>query len=343
MMLGQSFGIFDITEALIHRWVPHPNRGFLRLGWEATKPIPVSGHDFSRADSVQKESWASAPARRSSRLLILLFLLLAPAVLPAQAWLDCHFVPEYEQSGPKRQYTPDNLFDYRDGAAEGYLIYSFAQMQGIDCKSGSTILSIDVSDMTDADSAYGMFSANRDPRQPIAKIGMGAQLMPQSLLFAKGKYFVEIIETDGSTDSNQTATLQALAAKIEPLLEGRSTPPEELAWFPPENQESAKLVPESVLGLKILKRGYVAKYPTSQAFIVVEQSPESAAEVMTKLRSRFEDSTPVKLADEAFVAKAPYLEGICIFRKGRIIAGYTNLPDPQTAAARAAKLLERIP
>jgi len=275
--------------------------------------------------------------------LVACALLIASSVAHSQAYLDCHFVPGFEQSGPKRQYTPDNLYDYRDGAAEGYLIYGFVQMQGIDCKSGPTILSIDISDMTAVDSAYGMFSANRDPRQPIAKIGMGAQIMPQSLLFAKGKYFVEIIETDGSTDSNQAATLQAFAAKIEALLEGRSTPPEELAWFPSEGQESAKLIPESVLGLKILKRGYVAKYAVGQAFIVIEQSPESAAEVMSKLRTRYEGSTPAKLADEAFEVKAPYLDGVCVFRKGNIIAGYTNLLDPQSAAEQAAKLMERIP
>jgi len=270
-------------------------------------------------------------------------LLFAASSIHAQAYLDCHFVPGFEQSGPKRDYTPDNLFDYRDGAAEGYLIYSFARMQGIDCKSGSTILSIDVSDMTDADSAYGIFSTNRDPKQPIAKVGMGAQILPQSLLFAKGKYYVEIIETDGSTDSNQTAVLQFFAAKIEPLLEGRTTPPEELSWFPPENQQSARLVPESVLGLKILKRGYVAKYAQGQAFIVVEQSPESAAEVMTKLRARFDGATSVQLGDEAFQGKAQYLDGICMFRKGRTIAGYTNISDPAEAAVKAAKLLARIP
>lgn len=277
------------------------------------------------------------------RLLLACAFLIASWAAHAQAYLDCRFVPGWEQSGPKRQYTPDNLFDYRDGAAESYLIYSFARMQGIDCKSGSTVLSIDVSDMTDADSAYGMFSANRDTRQPIAKIGMGAQIMAQSLLFAKGKYFVEIIETDGSNESNQTTVLQALAAKIEPLLEGRCTPPEELSWFPPENQESAKLVPESVLGLKILKRGYIAKYPAGQAFVVVERSPESAAEVMNKLRARFDNPVPVNLADEGFQVKTPYLDGMCVFRKGRTIAGYSNLPDPQTAAAQAVKLLERIP
>jgi hypothetical protein len=276
-------------------------------------------------------------------LLAACALLLAAPSVHAQSYLDCHFVPRWEQSGPKRDYTPDNLFEYRDGAAEGYLIFSFSRMQGIDCKSGSTILSIDVSDMSDADSAYGMFATNRDPQQPIQKIGMGAQFLPQSLLFAKGKFFVEIIETDGSTDSNQTAALQAFAAKIEPLLEGRTTPPEELAWFLPENQESAKLVPESVLGLKILKRGYVAKYNVGQAFIVIEQSPESAAEVMNKLRARFGDTNPVKLADEAFQLKAPYLDGICVFRKGRIIAGYANLSDVQTATTQAGTLANRIP
>jgi hypothetical protein len=272
-----------------------------------------------------------------------LSVLLAMGTAHAQQYLDCHFVPGWEQVGPKRQYTPDNLFDYRDGAAEGYLIFSFARMQGIDCKSGTTTLSLDVSDMTDADSAYGMFSANRDPKQPIAKIGMGAQVLPQSLLFAKGKYFVEIIQTDGSTDADQTATLQTFAAKIESLLEGRDTPPEALQWFPPENQTSVRLVPESVLGLRILKRGYVAQYDHGQAFVVQEQSPQTAAEVMKKLRERFAGVATAPIGDEEFQGKVPYLDGICIFRKGPTIAGYTNMRDPAEAATQATKLAARLP
>jgi hypothetical protein len=275
--------------------------------------------------------------------VLFLAVLFTAVTTHAQDYLDCHFIPGWQQSGTKRQYTPDNLFDYRDGAAEGYLIFGFARMQGIDCQSGAITLSIDVSDMTDADSAYGMFAANRDPGQPIARIGMGAQILPQSLSFAKGKYFVEIVETDGSPKSDQTAALQAFAAKIVQLLDGRETPPEALHWFPAENQVSVRLVPESVLGLKILKRGYVAKYKEGQAFIVLEDSPESAAEVMKKLRIRFTDSAPAQIADGAFQAKAPYLDGICVFRKGRYIAGYANLPDASVAASQAAQLAPRVP
>jgi hypothetical protein len=306
----------------------------------------LKGHGFSRAVTGANFGRALAPEGRFSFLNSLLLMCIvvvngAPGV--AQDYLNCHFVPGWEQSGAKRQYSADNLFDYRDGAAEGYLIYSFVRMQGIDCQSGSTTLAIDVSDMTDADSAYGMFSANRDPREPIARIGMGGQLLPQSLLFAKGKYFVQIIETDGNPNNNQTETLRAFAVKMEPLLEGRDTPPEALKSFPTEDQVSARLVPESVLGLRILKRGYVAQYKQGQAFVVLEDSPQAAAETLKNLRQRFEGATTAQIADEAFQAKEQYLDGVCVFRKGRYIGGYANMPEPNAAVAQAARLAARLP
>ena len=109
---------------------------------------------------------------------LLLFLPLAIGMAHAQDYLNCKLVPGWEQAEPMHQYTADNLFEYKDGDAEGYLIYGFAHMQGIDCKSGGDALTIDVSEMGDADQAYGMFAANRDPNLPIAKIGMGGQVQP---------------------------------------------------------------------------------------------------------------------------------------------------------------------
>jgi hypothetical protein len=126
-------------------------------------------------------------------------------------------------------------------------------------------------------------------------------------------------------------------------IEGRDKAPEALEWFPKENQVSVRLIPESVLGLRQLKRGYVAKYKQGQAFLVQEASPESAAEVLKSLRERFDGVSPAQIGDEAFQSKVKYLEGICIFRKGRYLGGYANLPEPQEAASQAAKLAARIP
>jgi len=274
---------------------------------------------------------------------LLLTVLLPAGMACAQNALDCRIAPGWEASGPIRQYTAENLFDYKDGAAEGYLSYGFARMSSIDCKSGSDTLTIDLSEMNDADAAYGLFTANRDSQLPIAKIGMAGQIQPQSASFAKGKYYVEIVEVAANAEADHTALMKAFATGIEQRLEGRETLPEALLWFPKENLDTVRLVPESVLGLKLLKRGYVAKYSQGQAFVVLEATPESAAEVMKKLRERFSGATSAQIGDEAFQAKAPYLDGICVFRKGRYLAGYANLPDAQQAASLAAKLAARLP
>jgi hypothetical protein len=275
--------------------------------------------------------------------LALVPFLLAAGTARAQDFLSCQLAPGWTQSEAIHSYTADNLYDYKDGGAEGYLIYGFAGMKSLNCKSGDDTLTIDVSEMNDADAAYGLFASNRDPRLPIARIGMGGQVQPQSASFAKGKYYVEIVVNSGNPNLIHTAELQALVDKMARRIEGRETPPEALAWFPQENIASAGLVPESVLGLKELKRGYVAKYKLGQAFIVVEDSAESAAAVLKELRQKYDGATDAKVADEAFQAKAQYLDGICIFRKGRTLGGYANLPTAQEAVAQAAKLAARIP
>jgi len=272
-------------------------------------------------------------------VLPLLLLLGTGRAAGAQEYLNCHLVPGWEQSGSKREYTADNLYEYMDGNAESYLLYGFVRMQGITCMSGEKKFVIDVSEMEDSDLAYGMFASNRDPGQAMANIAMGGQVQPRRASFAKGKYYVEIA---ASPDGDHTAALQAFVTKMEPLLQGRNTPPEILEWFPNESLASVRLVPESVLGLKQLKRGYVAKYAQGQAFIVPAASPESAADVLKKVQARFPDASPAKVGDEAFQAKSQYLDGICIFRKGRYLAGYANLPDSGAAMERALELAGRI-
>ena len=274
---------------------------------------------------------------------MLMTLLLTAGMAHAQAYLNCAFAPGWVESGAIRQYAAENLYEYKDGAAEGYLLFGLVRMQAIECKSGGDSLEIDVSEMSDADSAYGILMANVDPSTPIANLGMGGQIFRQAASFAKGNYYVEIVETAANPDKNQSAMLKALATAMLEHMEGRDTVPEALQWFPKEDLVSVRLVPESVLGLSQLKRGYVGKYKQGQAFLVAEDSPRAAAEVMKSLRERFGGATAAQIGDEAFQSRAKYLDGVCIFRKGRYVAGYANLPETEQAASLAAKLAARIP
>jgi hypothetical protein len=278
---------------------------------------------------------------RAQRLL--LSLLLSAGTAGAQDYLNCHFVPGWEPSGARRDYVADNLFEYKDGAAEGYLSFGFVRMQGITCASGGSTLDIDVSEMGDADWAYGMFAANLDTSLPVAKIGMGGQVQKQSASFAKGRYYVELVEVATNPESDDTATMKAFAMRMLEQMKGRETPPEVLNWFVKEDLTQVQLVPESVLGLRELKRGYVAKYKQGQGVIVQEDSTEAAAAVLRSLKDGFTGATSVKVGDEGFQATAKYLNGICFFRKGKTVGGYTNLPNAQDSVAQAAKLVARIP
>jgi len=253
---------------------------------------------------------------------------------------DCKLVGGWSQTGPARTYEADNLFEYMDGNAEGYVIYGFQKMQGVTCKKGEVTFVVDISDMGDDDSAYGLFTSNRDPRQPAAQIGMGGQIVPRRLIFAKGRYYAEIA---ANPEDDFTAALKEWAAALEKLIPGGTTTPPALAWLPSEHQQSARLVPESVLGIRLLKRGYVAQYDFGgKAFVVLEDTPESAAAVMEKLRGRFGQTAPAKVADEAFGASDQYLGKLCVFRKGRYIAGYAVTGDGANAEELARALAAKV-
>lgn len=276
-------------------------------------------------------------------LFILLFLAFTAPFASAQEWLNCRYASGWQQNGAAREYTAANLFEYKDGAAEGYLSFGLARMTGITCKLGENTIDIDISEMKDADSAWGIFVANADPNKPVAGIGMGGQIEHQSATFARGSRYVEIVEVAVNPDADDSATMAAFAVGIERQLDGRDVPPATIQWFPDENLVSVRLVPESVLGLRELSRGYVAHYRQGQAFVIEEASPESAAAVLEGLRAKFNRAENAQIGDAAFQAKVKYLDGICFFRKGRIVAGYANLPDSADAASLAARLALRIP
>ncbi len=252
---------------------------------------------------------------------------------------DCSLVPGWTQHGQSRSFVSDNLFEYMDGNAEGYLIYRFAKMDGVNCQSGNDTIVFDVSEFADAESAYGMFSANRDPREPMEKIGTGGQIVPRRAIFVKDKYYVEVgISRDGAD------VLRAFCTGIEKKISGSTSIPEQIGWFPKEKlvPESTRLIPESVLGLRLLKRGYVAQYDYGKAFLVAEATPESATDVMAKLRARFGEVKPAKVADEAFEVSDKYLGRLCFFRKGRYLGGYSGIAEGQDPVALGTALAARI-
>jgi uncharacterized protein DUF6599 len=264
---------------------------------------------------------------------IVLIALAAAAVCTAQV-PTCDLAPGWTQQGAARAYDASNLFEYMDGNSEGYLLYSFVAMHGVTCVHGGDSILIDISEFDSPDLAYGMFSANRDPRLPAESLGAGGQITPRRAIFVKDRFYAELA---ANPDKDHTLALRAFSTAIEKLLPGSNAVPAALAWFPAEGQESVRLIPESVLGLRILKRGYVAEYDFGKAFVDEEASPEAAAAVMDKLRARFAQAAdPIQVTD-------PYLGRLCFMRKGHYLLGYANVVEGHDPAALSVALAARLP
>jgi hypothetical protein len=251
-------------------------------------------------------------------------------------------VPGWTLQGAKRTYNAENLYQYIDGNAEGYLVYGFVKMNGVSCKSGSITFDLDVSEMAGPESAYGLYLSLRDPRRPFDKIGMGGQIQPRRAMCVKDKYFVDIA---ANPEGDYSVQLRAFLTAMEKRIQGQATTPQTLGWFPPEKLDASalRMVPQSVLGLGILKSGYVAQYPYGKAFIVTETTPTAAQEVMKKAAARFGQTRPAQIAEESFQATDKYLGRLCFFRKGRYIAGFANVVDSSDPVAAAKALAARIP
>ena len=265
--------------------------------------------------------------------------------LAAIAWgelPDCNLAPGWQQSGPRRTYEGESLYEYMNGNSEGYLIYGFRKMTGVTCKNGATTILVDVSDMGDPESAYGIFSANRDIRSAAEPIGMGGQIVPRKAIFAKGQYYLEIaVEQEG----DYKEVLRELSKSLAAVAPGTTSAPEALQWFPQVGLQPGfpRLIPQSVLGIRILKRGYIAQYENgAKAFVFPDASPEAAAGTLEKLKARLTDPTALKAGDEGFAGKDRYLGAMGIFRKGRYVAGYAGIPDNADASALTGGLAAKV-
>ena len=268
-------------------------------------------------------------------LIRALAVLAAGCGIAAAAAPSCGLVPGWKQKGEARTFVADTLFEYMDGNSEGYLLYGFVKMQGVTCEKPGATFVIDLSEFVDDDAAFGMFSANHDPKQPQTKIGAAGQIVPRKAVFVKGKYYFEIA---AEPEGDHSAALREFTAAAEKILEGNTSRPAAMSWFPEEKRQSLRLVPESVLGIRLLKRGYVGQYEFGKAFLVQEDSPEAAAALLQKLRARFGETSAAKAGDEAFQANDRYLGKLCVFRKGRTIGGYANVAEGADAVALATAL-----
>ncbi|MEJ2636116.1 MAG: hypothetical protein P8184_12595 [Calditrichia bacterium] len=139
---------------------------------------------------------------------------------------------------PDQFFDRHNLYDYIDGGAELYLSYGFAALANRTySRPGQPDIILDIFDMGDSRNAFGVFSHARETIDTT--FGQGSQYNPGLLLFWKDRYFISLL---GSPVTNESQKFMfALAREIEKSIPQTGELPALLSLLPQQS-----LVKESV-------------------------------------------------------------------------------------------------
>jgi len=206
-----------------------------------------TGEKGSRSSPEQREQVSSGESGRSALM----------ALLPGQ-----EKVPGWRQSGEARFFLPDNLWEYINGGAEGYLVYGFQGVATADYENAEAGLQavVDIYMMADELCGFGIYAAERSYSAQYIDIGAQGYLSANALHFYQGPYYIKL--TCFQEGEQVGGQLKALAEVIAAGLGGEAAVPAELEVFPRKGlvAHSERYLARDVLGQSELKNGFTAEY-----------------------------------------------------------------------------------
>ncbi|TFH38434.1 MAG: hypothetical protein E4G95_03590 [Bacteroidia bacterium] len=158
-------------------------------------------------------------------------------------------------------YTPDDLWDYINGAAESYISLGFTNLYIAEYTSGKKInVKAEVYCHLNPVLAFGIYSMERSPSYNFINMGVQGYSEEGLVHFTKGKYYVKVISY--SKSKKALASVMDIAVIIEQSLEGTSTMPGILDLFPAKGRlpNEEVFISESVIGHGFLRNAFRASY-----------------------------------------------------------------------------------
>jgi len=187
----------------------------------------------------------------------------------------------FKKSNVYPVFTPDNLWDFIDGAADNYLKYGFVDLHVAEYKKGKEVIKLEVYHHKDNTLAFGIYSSERSSSFRFVNLGAQGYSIDGSINFFKGNYYAKI-----RTYSKKEKTLQAalsLARHVADMLPGDVSMPAVITQFPAAGKKPNEeaYINESVLGHNFLNNAFKANYevgPDSFSIFIFEKT--SSKEVM---------------------------------------------------------------
>ncbi len=270
------------------------------------------------------------------------------ALLPAE-----NDVPGWALSESPRSFTADNLWEFINGAAEGYLAYSFKQVVSADYAQEGTGYQavVDIYEMKDPLNAFGIYAQERNPDYSFLQVGNEGYSGGTSLNFWTGPYYVKI--TSFEEKEAVTAELSKLANRIADRVTSPGGEPLEAGYFPKANQlpYTMQYIPKDVLAQSYFVNGFEAKYKSGdqeyKLILMVLESPAAAREALDRYQ-QFLSSSGKGIREEkspgegGFSGEDSFYGNMAANYSGKYIAVALGTPTREAGSKLIAELLGNV-
>jgi len=239
-----------------------------------------------------------------------------------------------ELAGRPRFYSSD-LYEYIDGAADGFHSYDFVALIHQDYKSKDMEVTLDIYDMGKALNAFGIYGSERSPDYHFVAAGAEGYVDESILNFFQGQFYIKL--SAFSEKGTAIPVLEFFAKKVSEKIGAGKSMPEVLTLFPAENlvAHSQKFLNKSPLGHDFLGPAVMASYSFGgkETSLLISKAADAAAaqQRVDRLREYFAESG--KVAPEADFAGSfrgiNQYEGEMVFFSSGPYAILCVAPPPQ--------------
>ena len=261
-------------------------------------------------------------------------------------------VAAWTRSAQIQMYSPADLWEYIDGAAEQYLTYGVQDVATATyTNSSGAVVGVDIYRMADSVNAFGIYRQELSPKARPVAIGVEGRAGSSSFKFWSGSFYVKLT---ASPAGGPQQDLQALAGAIAKGLGEPGGMPAQVHWFPVAGlvPDSVTFVPADALGQSAFLNAFEAKYGNPQdpstALVVPFDSEQQAVAALARYESFLAKSGgTVKRASApgngGFSTTDGFYGLIVAVRAGSALTISLGAADAGSASAILAEIVKRLP
>ncbi|MBS3769791.1 MAG: DUF6599 family protein [Bacteroidales bacterium] len=220
-------------------------------------------------------------------------------------------------------YTPDNLWDIINGAADSYLSYDFQKLYTARYSNNQDgQMRVYIFEHSTPTNTFGIYSQERSSDYEFVNTGAQGFKSSESYYFITGPYYVQI----NANEADLSDSMEELAQRMDEEHSGKGKLPAELNLFPKKGKlkNSEKYIANNFLGYSYLHSAFIADYEQGgesfQIFLISPENKQETEEILNKYLD-FVEFPEDKRDKNQYSIEDPYNGSILLYKSGKYLCG----------------------